>query len=65
MCVLFGMANMRNGISTLLMLWLCLPNKLICKARKYWNKLKQRLVKEGNKLVTHQLKMMAADGKCA
>jgi hypothetical protein len=35
------------------------------KARKYWNKLKQRLTEEGNESVTncHQLKMMAADGK--
>jgi len=35
------------------------------KARKYWNKLKERLVTEGNETVTnsHQLKMMAADGK--
>ncbi|HBA38133.1 MAG TPA: phage antirepressor protein [Firmicutes bacterium] len=36
------------------------------KARKYWNKLKQRLVKEGStELVTncHQLKMVATDGK--
>ncbi len=35
------------------------------KARKYWNKLKQRLKKEGNKTVTncHQLKLKAADGK--
>jgi hypothetical protein len=34
-------------------------------ARKYWNKLKERLVAEGNETVTnsHQLKMMAADGK--
>ena len=34
-------------------------------ARKYWNKLKERLVKEGSQLVTHchQLKMLAADGK--
>ncbi len=34
-------------------------------ARKYWNKLKERLVKEGNQSVTncHQLKMEAADGK--
>ena len=34
-------------------------------ARKYWNKLKQRLSEEGSKLVTicHQLKMRAADGK--
>ena len=34
-------------------------------ARKYWNKLKQRLAKEGSQLVTncHQLKMMATDGK--
>lgn len=33
--------------------------------RKYWNKLKQRLVEEGNETVTncHQLKMPAADGK--
>ncbi len=34
-------------------------------ARKYWNKLKQRLDKEGSQLVTicHQLKMTATDGK--
>ena len=34
-------------------------------ARKYWNKLKERLKKEGNETVTncHQLKMKAADGK--
>jgi prophage antirepressor-like protein len=34
-------------------------------ARKYWNKLKERLAKEGSEVVTncHQLKMIAADGK--
>lgn len=34
-------------------------------ARKYWNKLKERLTKEGSQLVTicHQLKMIADDGK--
>lgn len=34
-------------------------------ARKYWNKLKERLSKEGSQLVTdcHQLKMTATDGK--
>ena len=34
-------------------------------ARKYWNKLKQRLKEEGNETVTncHQLKMRALDGK--
>ena len=34
-------------------------------ARKYWNKLKERLVKEGSQSVTncHQLKLAAADGK--
>ena len=34
-------------------------------ARKYWNKLKERLKKEGSQLVTncHQLKLAAADGK--
>ena len=34
-------------------------------ARKYWNKLKQRLKEEGNETVTncHRLKMIAADGK--
>ncbi len=34
-------------------------------SRKYWNKLKQRLLNEGNETVTncHQLKMRAADGK--
>ena len=38
----------------------------LLKARKYWNKLKQRLKEEGaNELVTkcHQLKMVAEDGK--
>ncbi len=35
------------------------------RARKYWNKLKQRLKEEGNETVTdcHQLKMRAQDGK--
>ena len=35
------------------------------KARKYWNKLKQRLNEEGSQLVTkcHQLKMKSQDGK--
>jgi hypothetical protein len=35
------------------------------KARKYWNKLKERLKAEGNETVTnsHQLKMVATDGK--
>jgi len=34
-------------------------------ARKYWNKLKQRLKEEGNETVTncHQLKLLAKDGK--
>ena len=34
-------------------------------ARKYWNKLKQRLKDEGNQTVTNcnQLKLRAADGK--
>jgi len=34
-------------------------------ARKYWNKLKERLGKEGSQLVTncHQLKMTAGDGR--
>jgi len=34
-------------------------------ARKYWNKLKERLKKEGNQPVTncHRLKMTAEDGK--
>ena len=34
-------------------------------ARKYWNKLKERMGKEGSEVVTncHQLKMLAADGK--
>ena len=35
------------------------------KSRKYWNKLKQRLLEEGNETVTncHQLKLSAKDGK--
>ena len=40
-------------------------SKDILTARKYWNKLKQRLKEEGNETVTncHQLKLLAADGK--
>lgn len=39
------------------------PDKL--KSRKYWNKLKERLNKEGNQSVTncHQLKLQSSDGK--
>ena len=35
------------------------------KARKYWNKLKERLQKEGSQSVTncHRLKLTASDGK--
>lgn len=35
------------------------------RARKYWNKLKERLIAEGSQLVTncHQLKLVASDGK--
>lgn len=35
------------------------------KARKYWNKLKERLIKEGNESVSncHRLKLLASDGK--
>jgi len=35
------------------------------KSRKYWNKLKERLVKEGSQSVTncHQLKLLSSDGK--
>jgi DNA-damage-inducible protein D len=34
-------------------------------ARKYWNKLKERLGQEGHQSLTacHQLKLLAADGK--
>ena len=37
------------------------------KARKYWNKLSERLKKEGSESVTncHQLKLKAVDGKKA
>lgn len=39
------------------------PDKM--KARKYWNKLSERLRKEGSQVVTncHQLKLVAEDGK--
>ena len=45
--------------------WVLAENKDYQTARKYWNKLKQRLVAEGNETVTncHQLKMLANDGK--
>ena len=40
-------------------------SKDLLTARKYWNKLKERLKKEGNETVSncHQLKLEAADGK--
>jgi len=39
--------------------------KDLLRARKYWNKLAERLRKEGSEAVTkcHRLKMLAADGK--
>ena len=45
--------------------WVLTDSKDALTARKYWNKLKQRLKEEGNETVTncHQLKMLAADGK--
>ena len=45
--------------------WVLVDSKDYQTARKYWNKLKERLRKEGNESVTncHQLKMRAADGK--
>ena len=45
--------------------WVLAESKDYQTARKYWNKLKQRLVAEGNETVTncHQLKMLANDGK--
>ena len=45
--------------------WILADNKDYTTARKYWNKLKQRLKEEGNETVTncHQLKLMSADGK--
>ncbi len=45
--------------------WVLAESKDYQTARKYWNKLKQRLVEEGNETVTncHQLKMLANDGK--
>ncbi len=45
--------------------WVLADSKDYQTARKYWNKLKQRLVEEGNETVTncHQLKMLANDGK--
>ena len=40
-------------------------SKDLLTARKYWNKLKERLKKEGNETVSncHQLKLESADGK--
>ena len=45
--------------------WILTDSKDYLTARKYWNKLKQRLVDEGNEPVTlcHQLKLVAYDGK--
>lgn len=45
--------------------WILADSPDFTTARKYWNKLKQRLSEEGSELVTnrHQLKLPAADGK--
>ena len=45
--------------------WILTDSKDYQTARKYWNKLKQRLKEEGSELVTfcHQLKLVAQDGK--
>lgn len=45
--------------------WILTDSKDYQTARKYWNKLKQRLREEGNETVTncHQLKLRAHDGK--
>ena len=45
--------------------WVLADSKDYQTARKYWNKLKERLRKEGNESVTNcnQLKLQAADGK--
>ena len=45
--------------------WILADSKDYQTARKYWNKLKQRLKEEGNETVTncHQLKLKAWDGK--
>ena len=46
--------------------WILTESKDYDTARKYWNKLKQRLVEEGNESVTncHQLKLVSPkDGK--
>ena len=45
--------------------WVLVDSPDYTTARKYWNKLKQRLSEEGSQLVTncHQLKLQAADGK--
>ena len=45
--------------------WVLADSKDYQTARKYWNKLKERLKKEGNESVTncHQLKLQASDGK--
>ena len=45
--------------------WILADSPDYTTARKYWNKLKQRLSVEGSELVTncHQLKLQAADGK--
>lgn len=46
-------------------IWTLAESKDRQTARKYWNKLKQRLKEEGNESVTncHQLKLEASDGK--
>ena len=44
--------------------WILAESKDYKTARKYWNKLKERLVEEGNKSVTncHQLKLVFPAG---
>ncbi len=52
-------------VSIVDMVYVLVQSKDYQTARKYWNKLKQRLKAEGNETVTncHQLKMKASDGK--
>lgn len=62
---LFDEKNQRWYFSVVDILQVLLQQPDYQTARKYWNKLKERLKKEGSQSVTncHQLKLEAADGK--
>ena len=60
-----GMENKIKVFENKNVRWILADSPDYTTARKYWNKLKQRLSEEGSELVTnyHKQKLQAADGK--